>query len=95
MSKQTVTYCYCDICQKEGAKNYNALAYRTFSETDSSCKYDKPVFQTVNIDLCDECAGILNQYQYERGNITVREEKEFILYCTAISTYLYRLCEKN
>ena len=57
MSKQTVTYCYCDICQKEGAKNYNALAYRTFSETDSSCRYDKPVFQTVNIDLCDECAG--------------------------------------
>lgn len=83
MSKQTVTYCYCDICQKEGAKNYNALAYRTFSETDSSCKYDKPVFQTVNIDLCDECAGILNQYQYERGNINVREEKGFffVLYC--------------
>lgn len=54
MSVKTVEYRFCDICQKEGAKNYNVLAYRTFSASDASERYVKPRFETVNIDLCDD-----------------------------------------
>lgn len=57
MSVKTVEYRFCDICQKEGAKNYNVLAYRTFSASDASERYIKPRFETVSIDLCDECAS--------------------------------------
>lgn len=57
MSKEIIEYCKCDVCGKKGAESYKALAYRTFSSTDSTCKYSEPRFETVNIDLCDECAA--------------------------------------
>ena len=56
MSKKVVEYCMCDICGKEGAKSYDALAYRTYSATDFTERYDPPRFESVHIDLCDECA---------------------------------------
>ena len=57
MSRKTVEYCMCDICGKEGAEGYSALAYRTFDGNDGRTIYDKPVFRTVSIDLCKECAS--------------------------------------
>lgn len=57
MSKKTVEYCMCDVCGKEGAKSYKALAYRTFDGNDGREIYKEPRFATVSIDLCQECAS--------------------------------------
>ena len=57
MSKKTIEYCMCDICQKEGAQSYRALAYRTFDATEGRYFYRKPQFETTCIDLCDDCAS--------------------------------------
>lgn len=57
MSRKTVENCMCDICGKEGAKSYRAIAYRTFGSTDITIRYEKPKFENISIDLCDECAS--------------------------------------
>ena len=82
MSRKTIEYCMCDICGKEGAKSYSALAYRTFEENDDRTICKKPVFFTVDIDLCKECASKVTalhdiglcREQYEIKPVEIKNE---------------------